>query len=404
MTDIKAALVRLSERSTPGGSERLRERVQIELTEPSYREAWRQVPGWVVAAAAAVAVLVLFGGATILLGGSDGSIVPLPPSESETTVSTTVTTTEARDVQVLTGNVTVDISELVGSLGDDLSGVLMAYGDLDDPELATGARWSGVAGFAVAVDSDPFSTSQVLGVVESDFPEDLGSGMWPWASGEAEIPAGDYTLWLWTGTNYCCYSRWMPADTPDLRGCEFRVSTSGEDQTIYIKDIPDGGPCTTDPATAATGTINLSVEGLSGMEGYRLLAGVWSESQDAPLVGASFWTIIDGDPFTDNDSVHPPADPNPRTEVSEVEGWGAEDYLWNLTAQLEPGMYQVTFWANPGELNPYGSHIPASPIERRCDIAVNVAAGYVAEVIVTDMPRADIPCTFTTSLAIGEEE
>ena len=90
--------------------------------------------------------------------------------------------------------------------------------------------------------------------------------------------------------------------------------------------------------------------------------------------------------------------------MSEVEGWGAEDYLWNLTAQLEPGIYQVTFWANPGELNPYGSHIPASPIERQCDIAVNVGAGYVTDVIVTDMPPGDVPCTFTTSLGIGEEK
>jgi hypothetical protein len=403
MTDIKAALVRLSERSTPGGSERLRERVQIELTEPSYREPRWQVSSWVVAATVASAVFVLIGGAAILLGGSDGLIVPLPPSESETTVVTTVSTTEAPDVQVLTGRVTVDISELVGSLGDELAGVLMAYSNLDDPELAAEGRWRGVAGFAVEVDADPFSTSQVLGVVESAFPEDPSSGMWPWASGEAEIPAGDYTLWLWTGTDYCCYNRWKPADTPGLRGCEFQVSASGEDQTIHIKDIPDEGPCATEPATATTGTINLSVENLSGMEGYRLLAGVWSETHDPSLVGGSFWTIIDRDPFTDTDLVHPAAFPNPRTEVTEVEGWGAEDYLWDLTAQLEPGTYRVSYWANPGELKPYGSHIPAEFIERRCDIAVNVAAGYVTDLIVTEMPRGDLPCTYTSHLWRGEE-
>jgi hypothetical protein len=404
MTDIRAALVRLSERSTPAGSDRLKERVQIELTEPSFGEPRWRVSGWVVAATAAMAVLVLIGGAAILLGGPGGSIVPLPPSESETTVVTTVTTTEAPEAQLLKGRVTVDVSKLVGSLGDDLAGVLMAYGDSDDPEVASDARWRGVAGFAVDVDSDPFSTSQVLGVVESTFPEEPFSGMWPWASGEAEIPAGDYTLWLWTGTDYCCYSRWTPADTPDLRGCEFRVSTNGEDQTIHIKDIPAGGPCTTDPATATAGTINLSVENLSGMEGYRLLAGVWSQTHDPPVVGGAFWTVIESDPFTDSDRVHPAADPNPRTEVSEVEGWAAEDYLWDLTAQLEPGTYQVYYWANPGELDPYGSHVPAGPIERRCDIDVIVVAGYATDVIVTDMPPGDIPCTFTSHINIGQEK
>ncbi|NNC40834.1 MAG: hypothetical protein HKN95_09090, partial [Acidimicrobiia bacterium] len=119
------------------------------------------------------------------------------------------------------------------------------------------------------------------------------------------------------------------------------------------------------------GTITISIDGWEGVEGYRLLAVVSSESD---LVGGAFWTIIDSDPYTRTDMVHPPFDGEDPPGV-EYETWGDGDYSWDKTAMLEPGTYQIDFLANPDELAPYGSHLPASPIERECSIAVEVAAG-----------------------------
>ena len=87
---------------------------------------------------------------------------------------------------------------------------------------------------------------------------------------------------------------------------------------------------------AATGTIKISVQDWSGVYGYRLLAGVWDDSPGArDLVGGAFWTMVDSDPFSTEDVVHPPylGDDEP----DDGDGWGAGDYLWDETARLEPG-------------------------------------------------------------------
>jgi len=390
MSDLRAALIELAERGTPVGSGRMRERVAVELAGPIRRGGaeWMRI-GWVVAATAAAVVLVVIGGTALLFGGTELSTPP-PAAVAPAMTTTTAATTTAPPNAAEGGTLTIDVSSLSGSLGDQLAGVLMAWAY--DPASPGDYRWEGVGGFAVAVDDDPFTTSQVLGEVDAELPADPGDAMWPWASGEARIPAGDYTLWLSAGEDLCCYNRWVPADGPGLRFCEFRISTTGQDQIVHIADIPsDGGPCVTDPATAATGTITVAVEGLADMVGYRLLAGVFAETGDAPLVGGAFWTHVDGDPFSDRDRVHPPAVPNPRTESSDVVGWGGEDYFWNETAQLAPGRYQVVLWANPGELAPYGSHIPADP-ERACTIDVEVVAGIDTEVVVTGIPADGEPC------------
>jgi hypothetical protein len=124
------------------------------------------------------------------------------------------------------------------------------------------------------------------------------------------------------------------------------------------------------------------------VEGYRLLAAV---SCDADLVGGAFWTLVDSDPFSSEDLIHPPFDGGDPPGV-EYESWGEDDYLWDETAQLEPGTCEVTFWANPGELAPYGSYIPAEPIERRCWVDVEVRAGETSTVVITDIPVGDGPC------------
>jgi len=55
---------------------------------------------------------------------------------------------------------------------------------------------------------------------------------------------------------------------------------------------------------STTGIIKLSVRDWSAVNGYRLLAVVWDESYD-DLAGGAFWKLIDSDPFSDTDIVHP---------------------------------------------------------------------------------------------------
>jgi hypothetical protein len=362
---------------------------------PQQPARWR---GPLVAAGTAVAIVVVVAALLLVLrGGSIGvsdtpvtetSDAVIPPAMTVPTTATTVPRAAGAG-----GAITIVVTDLTDAVGNDLSGVLMSY-EANAPESY---KWDGVAGLATTVDADPFWTSQALGEVTDGWAEDPSDGLWPWPTGTASVPAGDYSLWLWTGKDYCCYSRWAPAASPGLRGCELRVSTTGRDQTIYVKDIPlDGGPCTTDPATATTGTITIEMDAVPGIEGYRLFAGVWSESADPPLVGGAFWMIIDRDTFSGSDFVHPPIYPNPDTEASDVEGWAADDYLWNSVAQLEPGPYRIDVWANPGELAPYGSHIPASPIERTCTVDVDVAVGENTPVVITGVTTDGEPCETAT--------
>ena len=357
--------------------------------------------GPLVAAGTAVAIVVAVAALLLVLRGGSVGVSDTPVTETSDAVippATTVptTATSVPSVAGVGGAITVVITDLTDAAGNDLAGVLMSYDGESPgaPSWAPGAyKWGGVAGFATTVDADPFSASQTLGEVTEEDTAQWDDGLWPWPTGTASVPAGDYVLALWTGKDYCCYSRWAPAASPGLRGCELQVATTGQAQTIYVTDIPsEDGPCPTDPATAITGTVTIELDGVPDMEGYQLLAGVWSEAADPPLVGGAFWTIIDSDPFSDSDRVHPPIYPNPDVDNSETEGWGADDYFWDLTAQLKPGRYQIDLWANPGELSPYGSHIPASPIERTCTVDIEVTAGENTTVVITDIPADGEPC------------
>ena len=358
---------------------------------PQRSSQWK---GPLIAAGTAVAIVVVVAAVVLVLRGGSVGVSDTPVTETSTTIVPAETTVAppASTVPPIAGAggvVTVVVSDLTDAVGNELAGVLMSY-DSVSPETY---KWDGVAGFTTIVDTEPFSATQTLGDVAEAWPDDPSDGQWPWPSGTATIPAGDYSLWLWTGTGYCCYSRWMPADNPGLRGCELRVSTTGQDQTIYVKDIPhDEGPCTTDAETAVTGTVTIELDALSGMEGYRILAVVWSETSDPNLDGGAFWTIVDTDPFSDNDRVHPPIFPNHDTEAGDVEGWAADDYFWDSVAQLEPGRYRIDVFANPGELKPFGSHIPASPVERSCEVTIDVTAGQNTAIVITDIPIERGPC------------
>ena len=136
-------------------------------------------------------------------------------------------------------------------------------------------------------------------------------------------------------------------------------------------------PAVDDPDVATTGTIEITIQDWAGVEGYRLLAVAFGEDE---LAGGAFWTIIDSDPFSGSDVVHPPNDGDGE---SNAEAWGDDDYVWNETAMLEPGTYSLTFAANPGELAPYGSHLPAAGYELGCMASVDVVAGEVTELVVS---------------------
>lgn len=139
---------------------------------------------------------------------------------------------------------------------------------------------------------------------------------------------------------------------------------------------------------AETGTIELFIENWTGLEGYQVLAGVWHNDE---LIGGAFWIKVDSDPFSAQDVVHPPVSPYENTRNLDLSEWGLEDYYWEKTALLEPGVYRITFWASYGHLQPYGSHIPAAA-ERSCHIDVTVQPGQATNVVVHDLPVNNSTC------------
>lgn len=161
------------------------------------------------------------------------TVEAISTSLATTTTVVSPTTSVASSATSLSEHVSVlvEITNLVGSTDDHLAGVLMKRLDRD------GYPWDGVAGFATIADSDPYSGVHVLGEVSEEW-GNPDTGLWPWPSGVAEIPPGDYTLQLWVGKDFCCYNRWVPADTPGLRFCEVQVTITGQDQTIRVENIP----------------------------------------------------------------------------------------------------------------------------------------------------------------------
>ena len=123
------------------------------------------------------------------------------------------------------------------------------------------------------------------------------------------------------------------------------AACGGSASTITTEPAP-----TTTTASATTGTITISAEGWEGLAGYRLLAGVERlfDSTRFDIEGGAFWTLIDSDPFSVEDVVHPTI---PFDADSEGQPF-VDEYSWDETARLENGAYRVHLWANPGELYP----------------------------------------------------
>lgn len=224
------------------------------------------------------------------------------------------------------------------------------------------------------------------GLLSNDTVIATGSDGTVWAV-HHEMPPYGYSRF--DGTGWTTYPFDSPvgdrqaAVTPD--GTLWTVSEDGlasfDGTTRTIHPTPFTQPV---PAT-----ITLSIDGWEGVEGYRLLTVVSSSDGYNELVGGAFWTMIDSDPYSRTDFVHPP---NWRDEPPWVlsESWGEGAYLWDETARLEPGMYRIHFLANPGTLAPHNKHIPAEPIERYCSLDIEVTSGRDTTVNISGIPTTGL--------------
>jgi hypothetical protein len=197
------------------------------------------------------------------------------------------------------GTVTVTVAGVEDAEGWQLAGVLYDGVGISDPDHRA------IGGFAASVDTDSFSTIQLVRQ-----PADNYEGLFPYVGEDPLVlPPGTYTLMVWLGRDLGPYSRWVPASSEGLTGCVATVEVEeGQAATVTVTggfgDVGGGSPrCTLGAGPGdATGTIELSVRDWSGVEGYRLLAGV---SCDSGLGGGAFWALIDSDPFSTPTDVAP---------------------------------------------------------------------------------------------------
>lgn len=151
---------------------------------------------------------------------------------------------------------------------------------------------------------------------------------------------------------------------------------------------PLGGDDDSLAASAIPGSVTIVLDEWTGMEGYQVLAVVYAvPGSEPPLAGGAFWTMIDADPFTASDEVHPPLLGGDDLESDDWKDWAADDYAWDQTAILPPGRYEIQIVANPEYLVPIGSHIPAAGAERECAMTLDLVAGEAATIVVPTPPR-----------------
>jgi hypothetical protein len=154
-----------------------------------------------------------------------------------------ITTTTLASVQVdavPSGPVTIKVEGLTGHLGDGLSGLLQRYDPESDIDPSSGILSENIASFAVEIDADPFSISQVLRDIDAGVEEYSFDEPWRYLAGEAAIPAGVYRLTVWVGPDYCCFLYASPPEVP-ARRCQMWVTVTGEGQTIHVKELGANG-------------------------------------------------------------------------------------------------------------------------------------------------------------------
>lgn len=237
MSDLKRTLADLAERGTPVGSERLRDRVTLDLASDSSSTPWSRVdtrrPTVLVMAAVAVTLL-LVGALPLLLGPLGGdeiaSVPPVPDVGDGQTVSVTV-------------------SGVSGRAGDEMAGVLYEGGELIDLDA------DALGGFWTVVEGDDFTATEVVRE-----PGTVGVGRFPFVSDEAlTVEPGMYTLVVWVDDALNPASRWVPVNTDGrgLFGCHvvFEVGDDARTDVFVSANLqPDGWNinCTTGVAIPGT--------------------------------------------------------------------------------------------------------------------------------------------------------
>jgi hypothetical protein len=193
---------------------------------------WR---GPAVAFAATFVVILAAVGVVALFSPSDSGQQVVPGDQVPTTI---VTATAPLSVAVdpVPGIVTIEVEGLTDHLGDGLSGLLQQYDPASETEPSSGILTENIASFAVEVDTDPFSTSQVLRDIDADSDEYAFSEGWRYLGGEAAIPAGIYRLTVWVGPDHCCFLYLTPPEDPAQR-CQMWVTVTGKGQTIHVKEL-----------------------------------------------------------------------------------------------------------------------------------------------------------------------
>lgn len=133
--------------------------------------------------------------------------------------------------------VRVNVTDLVGLKDGGLAGVLYATdGERLTEDLAVG-------GFGVAVDADPFTTSQVVSAPSS---VEATGALFPDVTGvPLAVEPGPYTLVLWAdATPLGWYGRWIPGGgeyTGRARTCRVHFrTTEPSGATVTVAGMPEG--------------------------------------------------------------------------------------------------------------------------------------------------------------------
>jgi hypothetical protein len=96
-----------------------------------------------------------------------------------------------------------------------------------------------IGGFAVAVDADPFSTTQVVRRPQRvPQPNGMYEGPFPYVLDDVlALKPGTYTLVLVGALHLSPYNRWVPGNRRDLKACKttFLVGEGG-DATVMLTD------------------------------------------------------------------------------------------------------------------------------------------------------------------------
>jgi hypothetical protein len=191
--------------------------------------------GPAVAFAATFMVVLAAVGVVALFSPSDSGQQVVSGDQVPTTI-VTATAPLSVEVDPASGTVTIELEGLTGHLGDGLSGLLQQYDPESETEPSSGILTENIASFAVDVDTDPFSTSQVLRDIDADSDEYAFSEGWRYLGGEAAIPSGIYRLTVWVGPDHCCFLYLAPPEDPAQR-CQMWVTVTGKGQTIHVKEL-----------------------------------------------------------------------------------------------------------------------------------------------------------------------